>query len=140
MACYVTDFPNNKITLAKHVVAIPHLGASSPESEENCAVMAAQELSDYLENGNIKNSVNLPNVEMARSGALRLGIIHRNIPAMLANITMLLSKEGVNVENMTNKSKGDYAYTMVDVSAEVDEKVIGEIKTIPGILRVRVIR
>ena len=140
VACYVTDFPNNKITLAKHVVAIPHLGASSPESEENCAVMAAQELSDYLENGNIKNSVNLPNVEMARSGALRLGIIHRNIPAMLANITMLLSKEGVNVENMTNKSKGDYAYTMVDVSAEVDEKVIGEIKTIPGILRVRVIR
>ena len=140
VACYVTDFPNNKITLAKHVVAIPHLGASSPESEENCAVMAAQELSDYLENGNIKNSVNLPNVEMARSGALRLGIIHRNIPAMLANITMLLSKEGVNVENMTNKSTGDYAYTMVDVSAEVDEKVIGEIKTIPGILRVRVIR
>ena len=140
VAYYVTDFPNNKITLAKHVVAIPHLGASSPESEENCAVMAAQELSDYLENGNIKNSVNLPNVEMARSGALRLGIIHRNIPAMLANITMLLSKEGVNVENMTNKSKGDYAYTMVDVSAEVDEKVIGEIKTIPGILRVRVIR
>ena len=140
VACYVTDFPNNKITLTKHVVAIPHLGASSPESEENCAVMAAQELSDYLENGNIKNSVNLPNVEMARSGALRLGIIHRNIPAMLANITMLLSKEGVNVENMTNKSKGDYAYTMVDVSAEVDEKDIGEIKTIPGILRVRVIR
>lgn len=140
VACYVTDFPNNKITLAKNVVAIPHLGASSPESEENCAVMAAQELRDYLENGNIKNSVNLPNVEMARSGALRLGIIHRNIPAMLANITMLLSKEGVNVENMTNKSKGDYAYTMVDVSAEVDEKVIGEIKTIPGILRVRVIR
>ena len=140
VACYVTDFPNNKITLTKHVVAIPHLGASSPESEENCAVMAAQELSDYLENGNIKNSVNLPNVEMARSGALRLGIIHRNIPAMLANITMLLSKEGVTVENMTNKSKGDYAYTMVDVSAEVDEKVIGEIKTIPGILRVRVIR
>ena len=140
VACYVTDFPNNKITLAKHVVAIPHLGASSPESEENCAVMAAQELSDYLENGNIKNSVNLPNVEMARSGALRLGIIHRNIPAMLANITMLLSKEGVNVENMTNKSKGDSANTMVDVRAEVDEKVIGEIKTIPGILRVRVIR
>ena len=80
VACYVTDFPNNKITLAKHVVAIPHLGASSPESEENCAVMAAQELSDYLENGNIKNSVNLPNVEMARSGVLRLGMIHRNIP------------------------------------------------------------
>ncbi len=139
-ACYVTDFPNNKITMVKNVVAIPHLGASSPESEENCAVMAVQELSDYLLNGNIKNSVNLPNVEMARSTDLRLCIIHRNIPAMLANITMLLSQQGVNVENMTNKSKGDYAYTMVDLAAEVDEKVIAEIKAIPGILRVRVIR
>ena len=139
-SCYVTDFPNNKITMVPHVVAIPHLGASSPESEENCAVMAVQELSDYLLNGNIKNSVNLPNVEMARSTDFRLCIIHRNIPAMLANITMLLSREGVNVENMTNKSKGDYAYTMVDAGAEVDEKVLTEIRSIPGILRVRVIR
>ncbi len=140
VACYVTDFPNNRITLGKNVIAIPHLGASSPESEENCAVMAVGELSDYLINGNIKNSVNLPDVEMNRSGVLRLGVIHRNIPAMLANITMLLSKEGVNVENMTNKSKGDYAYTMVDVGSEVEDKVINEIKSIPGILRVRVIR
>ena len=140
VAAYATDFPDNRLVAVKHVVALPHLGASTPESEENCAVMAARELRDYLENGNIKNSVNFPSVEMARSGVLRLGIIHRNIPAMLANITLLLSKEGVNVENMTNKSKGDYAYTMLDTGAEVDDGVISSIRAIPGILRVRVIR
>ena len=138
-ACYVTDFPNNKITLAKHVVAIPHLGASSPESEENCAVMAAQELRDYLENGNIKNSVNFPNVEMERTGVQRLCVIHRNIPAMLANITRQLSEDGVNVPNMTNKSKGDYAYTIVDVDSPVTDEAIAELKAIPGIIRMRLI-
>ena len=138
-ACYVTDFPNNKITLAKHVVAIPHLGASSPESEENCAVMAAQELRDYLENGNIKNSVNFPNVEMERTGVQRLCVIHRNIPAMLANITRQLSEDGVNVPNMTNKSKGDYAYTIVDVDSPVTDEAIADLKAIPGIIRMRLI-
>ena len=138
-ACYVTDFPNNKITLVKNVVAIPHLGASSPESEENCAVMAARQLKDYLENGNIRNSVNFPTVEMERSGVQRLCIIHKNIPAMLANITLQLSRDGINVENMTNKSKGDYAYTMVDISAPADEDAIADIKKVPGIIRVRVI-
>ena len=138
-ACYVTDFPNNKITLAKHVVAIPHLGASSPESEENCAVMAAQELRDYLENGNIKNSVNFPNVEMERTGEQRLCVIHRNIPAMLANITRQLSEDGVNVPNMTNKSKGDYAYTIVDVDSPVTDEAIADLKAIPGIIRMRLI-
>ena len=139
MASYVTDFPNNTITLAKHVVAIPHLGASSPESEENCAVMAARELKDYLENGNIKNSVNFPNVEMERSGVQRLCIIHKNIPAMLANITRQLSEEGINVENMTNKSKGDYAYTMVDINAPAEETALTDIRAIPGVIRLRVI-
>ena len=138
-ACYVTDFPNNKITLAKHVVAIPHLGASSPESEENCAVMAAQELRDYLENGNIKNSVNFPNVEMERTGVQRLCVIHRNIPAMLANITRQLSEDGVNVPNMTNKSKGDYAYTIVDVDSPVTDEAIADLQAIPGIIRMRLI-
>ena len=138
-ACYVTDFPNNKITLAKHVVAIPHLGASSPESEENCAVMAAQELRDCLENGNIKNSVNFPNVEMERTGVQRLCVIHRNIPAMLANITRQLSEDGVNVPNMTNKSKGDYAYTIVDVDSPVTDEAIADLKAIPGIIRMRLI-
>ena len=138
-ACYVTDFPNNKITLAKHVVAIPHLGASSPESEENCAVMAAQEVRGYLENGNIKNSVNFPNVEMERTGVQRLCVIHRNIPAMLANITRQLSEDGVNVPNMTNKSKGDYAYTIVDVDSPVTDEAIADLKAIPGIIRMRLI-
>ena len=139
VACYVTDFPNNKITLAKHVVAIPHLGASSPESEENCAVMAAQELKDYLENGNIKNSVNFPNVEMERTGVQRLCVIHRNIPAMLANITRQLSEDGVNVPNMTNKSKGDYAYTIVDLDSPITDEAVADLKAIPGIIRMRII-
>ena len=138
-ACYETDLPNNKITLAKHVVAIPNMGASSPESEENCAVMAAQELRDYLENGNIKNSVNFPNVEMERTGVQRLCVIHRNIPAMLANITRQLSEDGVNVPNMTNKSKGDYAYTIVDVDSPVTDEAIADLKAIPGIIRMRLI-
>ena len=139
IAKYVTDFPNNKIALAKNVVALPHLGASTPESEDNCAVMAARQLEDYLVNGNIVNSVNLPRVEMDWSGICRLCLIHRNIPAMLANITMLLSKENVNVENMTNKSRGDYAYTLVDVNARVGENVVNSIRAIPGVLRVRVL-
>ena len=139
VARYVTDFPNNTVTLAPNVVPIPHLGASTPESEDNCAIMAAQQLRDFLENGNIKNSVNFPNVEMERSGVQRLCIIHRNIPAMLANITAQLSGDGVNVENMTNKSRGDFAYTLVDVGSAVEESVIDDIRAIDGIIRVRVI-
>ena len=139
VASYVTDFPNNALAVHEKVVVIPHLGASTPESEDNCAVMAVDELRDYLENGNIRNSVNYPNVEMERSGAQRLCIFHRNIPAMLANITLQLAEDSVNVENMTNKSKGDWAYTMVDVGTAVDETVISDIKNIPGIVRVRVI-
>ena len=139
VASYVTDFPNNTLAVHEKVVVIPHLGASTPESEDNCAVMAVDELRDYLENGNIRNSVNYPNVEMERSGAQRLCIFHRNIPAMLANITLQLAEDSVNVENMTNKSKGDWAYTMVDVGTAVDEPVISDIKNIPGIVRVRVI-
>ncbi|MCD7928350.1 MAG: phosphoglycerate dehydrogenase [Oscillospiraceae bacterium] len=139
VAKYVTDFPNNKITLAKNVVALPHLGASTPESEENCAVMAVRQLEDYLVNGNIVNSVNLPQVEMPWSGICRLCIIHRNVPAMLANMTMMLSQENVNVENMTNKSRGDYAYTLLDVNTRVAEHTITALRSIPGVLRLRVL-
>ena len=139
VAAYVTDFPNNKLVRAPHVVAMPHLGASTPESEQNCAAMAVDELKDYLENGNIKNSVNFPNVHMDRSGVQRLCIVNRNVPAMLANITALLAKDRVNVENMTNKSRGDYAYTMVDLGAKVDEKVIQDVMSLDGVIRVRVI-
>ena len=139
VAAYVTDFPNNKILQGKNVIAIPHLGASTPESEENCAVMAAQELRDYLENGNIKNSVNLPTLVQEWSGVSRLCIIHRNIPGAIANITGILSKDGVNVENMTNKSKKDYAYTIVDVGSRVNDNVADEIRALDGVLRVRLL-
>ena len=139
VAAYVTDFPNNKILQGKNVIAIPHLGASTPESEENCAVMAAQELKDYLENGNIKNSVNLPTLVQEWSGVSRLCIIHRNVPGAIANITGLLSKEGVNVENMTNKSKKDYAYTVVDLGSRISEAVADEIRALDGVFRVRVL-
>lgn len=140
VACYVTDFPNNNITLMKNVVAIPHLGASSPESEDNCAVMASRQLRDYLENGNICNSVNLPTLQQECSGAARLCIIHRNIPNMLASVTSLLSKDGVNVENMTNKSKSEYAYTVVDLNTDIDPATTDKIRAIDGILRVRLIK
>ena len=140
VARYVTDFPDNTITAAKNVVAIPHLGASTPESEENCAVMAAQQLRDYLETGNIRNSVNLPTLEQDWSGETRLCIIHRNIPNMLASITNTLAKDGVNVENLTNKSKGNYAYTIVDVGQRVGDAVADEIRAVDGVLRVRVLK
>ena len=139
VAAYVTDFPNNRLVGAPHVVAMPHLGASTPESEQNCAIMAVDQLKDYLENGNIRNSVNFPNVYLDRSGVMRMCIIHKNVPAMLASITTLLSKDGVNVENLSNKSKGDYAYTMVDLGTRVDESVIEDVRKLANVIRVRVI-
>ena len=139
VAAYITDFPTNKLVRAPHVVAMPHLGASTPESEQNCAVMAVRELKDYLENGNIRNSVNFPQVMMERTGVMRMCIIHKNVPAMLANITTLLSKDGVNVENLSNKSKGDYAYTMVDLGNKVGEDVVADVKSLANVIRVRVI-
>ncbi len=139
VAAYVTDFPNNKILQGKNVVAIPHLGASTPESEENCAVMAAQELRDYLENGNINNSVNLPTLVQPWSGVARLCVIHRNQPGLLASITGVLSKDNVNVENMTNKSKKDYAYTVVDLGSRIGDSVADEIRALDGVLRVRLL-
>ena len=125
VAAYVTDFPNNRLVGAPHVLAMPHLGASTPESEQNCAVMAVDQLRDYLENGNIRNSVNLPAVSQERSGVCRLCLIHKNVPAMLASITTLLSRDGINVENLSNKSRGDYAYTIVDLSAPADAHQFG---------------
>ncbi len=140
VACYVTDFPNNKVTLMKNVVAIPHLGASSPESEDNCAVMAAEQLREYLENGNIMNSVNLPSLDQEWNTKTRLAIIHRNIPNMLASFTKILSQDSVNVETLSNKSRGEYAYTLLDVDAEIGDSVADEIRAVSGILRVRVLR
>ena len=139
VAAYVTDFPTDEVLGVDGVIAIPHLGASTPESEDNCASMAAKELMDYIENGNIVNSVNLPEVTMPRSGEPRICVIHKNIPNMLPAITGIFANAGVNIENLLNKSRGDYAYTMLDTSAADVTAVTDKIKAIGGVIRVRVI-
>lgn len=139
LARYVTDFPDSRLVSCDKVIGIPHLGASTPESEDNCAVMAVKEVADYLENGNISNSVNLPNVAMARSGASRLCVIHRNIPNMIGSVLHLVSAKNLNVENMMNKSRGDYAYTLVDISSPANGDLASDIDKIDGVLRVRII-
>ena len=139
VSTYVTDFPTEEVINVPHIVAIPHLGASTEESEDNCAVMAARELDDYLKNGNIKNSVNFPMVVMPRSGVARICVLHANVPAVISNITAELSAESINIENMTNKSKGDNAYTVVDVAAAPSETAIAAINAVEGVVRVRVI-
>ena len=137
VAAYITDFPNNTIVKAPHVIAMPHLGASTPESEQNCAALAVDELMEYLETGNTRNSVNFPDVSMEPSGTMRLCILHKNVAGMLANITALFSRDGVNVENLSNKSKGDYAYTLADLTTDVTEKVIRDVEGLENVIRVR---
>ena len=139
VSAYVTDFPTEEVINTPGVVAIPHLGASTEESEDNCAVMAARQLDDYLKNGNIKNSVNYPNVEMPRSAVARICVLHQNIPSILTKITAAVADEGLNIENMTNKSKGENAYTVLDVSSAPSEDAIARISAVEGINRVRVI-
>ena len=139
VSAYVTDFPTEEVLTIPGAVAIPHLGASTEESEDNCAVMAARELDDYLVNGNIKNSVNYPNVEMPRTGAARICVLHANVPAVITQVTAALSAEGLNIENMTNKSKGENAYTGVDVSSVPSDKAIASITSVEGVRKVRVI-
>jgi D-3-phosphoglycerate dehydrogenase len=139
VASYVTDFPTEEVIGVKGVVAIPHLGASTEESEDNCAVMAAMELSDYMINGNIKNSVNFPAISMPRSGDCRLCILHKNVPAMLAQFTALCSEQGINIENMTNKSRGDVAFTIFDVTGKPDDASISKLKAMDNVMRVRVL-
>ena len=139
IASYVTDFPTEETIGVKGIVAIPHLGASTAESEDNCAVMAALELDDYLRYGNIKNSVNFPNLSMPMSGDKRVCVLHANIPTMLSQITAILSDVGVNIENLTNKSKGDNAYTVVDVTGDVSADAVAKLAAVEGVMRVRVI-
>ena len=139
VAKYVTDFPNAKIATVRNVVALPHLGASTPESEDNCAIMAVRQLEDYLVNGNIVNSVNMPNISQEWSGIARICLIHKNVPAMLTQITTILSNDNMNVENLTNKSRKDYACTIVDVNSRVTDKVADDLRAIPGMIRVRVL-
>ncbi len=135
---YVTDFPNKVILQAPNVIAMPHLGACTPESEDRCAVMAARELYDYLLNGNIKNSVNLPDVSLSRMGVCRLCVIHHNVPKMINRILDRLGAD-VNVEHMINKPRDSYAYTMVDLGSPIDEATAQSIRSMEHVLRVRVI-
>jgi D-3-phosphoglycerate dehydrogenase len=140
VSSYVVDFPTDEVLDVPGVVAIPHLGASTPESEDNCARMAAEELIDYLENGNITNSVNLPNVIQPRQGKERICVIHKNVPNMLATISGVVSKENYNIENMVSSSKKDYAYTILDVSDEVSDVTKKAIQEMENVIKVRVIR
>lgn len=139
VASYVVDFPTPELVGAEKVISIPHLGASSAESEDNCAVMAARELRDFLENGNIVNSVNYPTVTVPRSGGARICLAHRNIPAVLSQITTLLAKEGLNIENLGNGSKGEYAYTIVDTNGAISSATTEALCKVDGMIRVRVI-
>lgn len=139
VASYVVDFPTEEMLGVDGVICIPHLGASTPESEDNCAVMAARELIDYIENGNITNSVNLPSITMQRVTDVRICVIHRNIPNMLSAITSAVAENNVNIENLLNKSRGDYAYTMLDVNQCDTKSVEKRLLDTEGVIRVRII-
>ena len=133
---YITDFAADELLGYENIIVFPHLGASTPESEENCAEMAARELKDFLENGNIKNSVNLPNIRGARTERPRITVFHENKPNMLSQISGTV---GENIDNMTNGSQGDYAYTMLDLDQKVTQDTIDKIKSIEGVIRVRLL-
>lgn len=137
---YVTDFPNPKISAIEGVLSIPHLGASTSESEDNCAVMAVEQVMDYLENGNIRNSVNYPNCDMGVcTQAGRIAINHKNIPNMLGQLTSTLAKENINISDMINKSRGQWAYTLIDIESPSTASIVKRIGEIDGVLRVRII-
>ena len=136
---YVTDFPNETILKAPNVIAMPHLGACTPESEDRCAVMGAEQIYDYLVNGNIKNSVNLPDASLSRMGVCRLCVLHRNVPRMITRILDFISERNINVEHMINKPRGKYAYTIVDLGETIGEDTAESIRAMSDVLRVRVI-
>ena len=139
MAAYVTDFASDELLGVEGVISIPHLGASTPEAEDNCASMAARELIDFLENGNIKNSVNMPAVSCPRTGGARICVVHRNIPNIISQLSALVSSKNVNIENMLNKSRKDYAYTIIDIAGDSADDIAQGIRKVDGIIRVRVI-
>ncbi len=140
VACYLTDFPTAEVLQMKNVIAIPHLGASTPESEDNCAVMAVDELVDFLENGNIKNSVNFPDVQNPKGGDESVCVIHKNVPNILAQISSAISSEGLNIENLSSRSKKDYAYSVCEVAGQCPQSLIDKLTAVDGIIRVNVIR
>ncbi len=139
VAAYITDFPSDEVLGAKGVIAVPHLGASTPESEDNCAKMAALELIDYIENGNIKNSVNYPDASMNAAGT-KICVMHKNVPAVISALTTALGDAGLNIDNMLNKSKKDYAYTLLDVAGNVSDDVVAKLSAVDTVIKVRVIK
>ncbi len=136
---YITDFPDDKLIGVPNAICVPHLGASTPEAEDNCAVMAAKELTDYIEHGNIENSVNYPSLSMPESGAERLCVHHMNVKEILSKILTVISSQGINVENMQDSSKGEYAYLVCDLSDKLTAENIKKIADVEGVLRVRTI-
>jgi len=140
VAKYVTDFPNERILSMPNVIAIPHLAASTMESEDNCAVMAVDEIKDYLENGNVKNSVNFPNVVSERTSGDRICVLHRNIPNMLSKISSVLGEMSINIEYLHSKARGEIGYAMLDITDTVPDAVVSNLKNIEGVLLVRVIK
>ena len=136
---YITDFPSKELLQFDNVLGVPHLGASTPESEENCAVMAANEIRDYLENGNITHSVNMPDIQMAQEAKYRLCIINKNIPNMVGEMTTKLANVGINIENMANKAKKDYAYTILETNDEISAELLDKLAAQDGIKSVRLI-
>jgi D-3-phosphoglycerate dehydrogenase len=136
LGCYVCDFPSSEIIGRPNVIALPHLGASTEEAEENCAVMVADQVRDYLEHGNVQNAVNFPNVVMPRESAYRIAIANANVPNMVGQISTAMAGAGLNIHNMMNKSKGDVAYTLVDVDSKVPNEVVDAMRSIPGVLAV----
>ncbi len=139
IARFVSDFPTERLVKTKNTVLTPHLGGTTVEAEANCARMAAIEIDDYLRNGNIRNAVNMPSVSLERTGKTRICLIHRNQPGMLARIMPVFSSQNINIENMTNKSMGGYAYSVFDVDTDADENAAAELRDIPGMIRVRVL-
>ena len=138
---YVTDFANPTVAGKKGCIVTPHLGASTAESEDNCAIMAVREIRDYLENGNIVHSVNFPDCSMAACmTAGRIGILHKNASGMLSHLTTILGDAGINIDGMANKSKGDYAYALFDVDAPVTEEVLEKLRNTDGVLKVRKVK
>jgi D-3-phosphoglycerate dehydrogenase / 2-oxoglutarate reductase len=136
---YVLDFPEAELLGVDKVICIPHLGASTPESEDNCAIMAADQMREYLERGNIKNSVNFPNCELAPTGKARITLINNNVPKVISNVTTLLGSSGLNIDEMLNKNRGEVAYNIIDVSDEVSDELLEKLKQVDGVVSVRVI-
>ena len=136
---YITDFPNEKTANMEGVIAIPHLGASTEESEDNCAVMAANELVEYLENGNIINSVNYPNAEMNAAGT-KICIMHKNVPEVISKLTTILGGMGINIDNMVSKSKKDLAYTMIDATGDINDNIVNQLAAVDSVIKIRVIK